>query len=174
VIGHGGSWQGFRTAIARYPDRKLSVIVLANLAQAEPERIASTVAGLVDPVLALPDPRASVPDPDPARTAALREVLVAWGKGVASPRMAKGLRGTHAGTAREKSSRERTAKLLGEAKDFAFLAVDDVQSRGLERRGERVARVAHYALRGGEKDHRLRFFLNEAGEVADFAAEATD
>jgi CubicO group peptidase (beta-lactamase class C family) len=174
VIEHGGSWQGFRTAIVRYPGRKLSVIVLANLAQAEPERIATTVAGLVDSALALPDPGASATDPDPARTVVLREVLASWGKGVASPRMAKGLRGTHAGTAREKYARERTEKQLGEAKEFVFLAADDVKGRGLERRGDPVASVAYYALRGGEREYRYHFFLNETGEVADFSAEATD
>lgn len=29
-IGHGGAWQGFRTAIMRFPDDKLAVIVLAK------------------------------------------------------------------------------------------------------------------------------------------------
>jgi CubicO group peptidase (beta-lactamase class C family) len=174
VIEHGGSWQGFRTMIVRYPGRKLSVIVLANLAQAEPERIATALAGILEPSLALPDAKANPADPDPARTTALREVLTAWGKGTQSPAMAKGLRGTNAGTAREKYARERTAKQLGEAKEFVFLAADDLKGRGLERRGESVATVAHYALRGGARDFRYRFFLNERGEVADFAAEATD
>src|SRR6266566_1842608 len=32
-ISHGGSWQGFKTVIARYPESGLTVIVLANLAQ---------------------------------------------------------------------------------------------------------------------------------------------
>ena len=34
--------------------------------------------------------------------------------------------------------------------------------------------MAYYALRGGERDYRYRFFLNDKGEVADFSAEATD
>jgi CubicO group peptidase (beta-lactamase class C family) len=38
VLEHGGSWQGCRAAIARYPGRKLTVIVLANLTEAEAER----------------------------------------------------------------------------------------------------------------------------------------
>jgi len=174
VIEHGGSWQGFRTAIVRYPERKLTVIVLANLAQAEPERIATTVAGIVEPGLALPDARATVPDPDPARTAALRGVLEAWGKGTASPKMGAGLRGTHAGTAREKSQRESTAKNLSGAKEFVYLGEDDVASRGLERRGETLRTVVYCALRGGERDRRYRFLLNERGEVVDFASEAVD
>ena len=139
VIEHGGSWQGFRTAIVRYPDRKLSVIVLANLAQAEPERIATTVAGLVDPALALPDPRATVNDPDPARTAALREVLDRVGQGRSLAPHGQGPARHPRGDRAGEGSRERTAKQLGEAKEFVFLAADDLKGRGLERRGEPVA-----------------------------------
>ena len=40
VLEFDGSWQGFRTAIARDPATQLTVVVLANLAEAEPERIA--------------------------------------------------------------------------------------------------------------------------------------
>ena len=50
-ISHGGSWQGFKSHIARYVDRDLTVIVLANLAEADPGRIARAVAGIADPAL---------------------------------------------------------------------------------------------------------------------------
>jgi len=46
VIGHGGAWQGFKTHIARYVDDKLTVVVLANLAEADPGKIADRVAEL--------------------------------------------------------------------------------------------------------------------------------
>ena len=85
VIKHTGSWQGFKTAIARYPEHKLTVIVLANLAEAEPDRLATTVAGLVEPALAWPDVHVAVVDPNPARTARLHEVLQSWVKGETSP-----------------------------------------------------------------------------------------
>jgi CubicO group peptidase (beta-lactamase class C family) len=52
IIEHGGSWQGFKSHIVRYPDDKLTVIVFANLAQSNPTRIAHNVAGLYDPELA--------------------------------------------------------------------------------------------------------------------------
>jgi CubicO group peptidase (beta-lactamase class C family) len=81
VIAHGGSWQGFQTAIARYPERGLTVVALANLRQAEPGRVVTAVAGLVEPALALPDTRSSTADPEPARTAALGAVLEEWSKG---------------------------------------------------------------------------------------------
>ncbi len=39
-IGHTGSWQGFKTALYRYPEFDLSIVVLANLDQATPGPIA--------------------------------------------------------------------------------------------------------------------------------------
>jgi N-acyl-D-aspartate/D-glutamate deacylase/CubicO group peptidase (beta-lactamase class C family) len=41
---HGGSWQGFKTYIARYLGDDLTIIALANLAQAQPERIVNAIA----------------------------------------------------------------------------------------------------------------------------------
>ncbi|HKP10579.1 MAG TPA: serine hydrolase domain-containing protein [Blastocatellia bacterium] len=52
LIEHGGAWQGFTTHIARYVDDKLTVIVLTNLAGANPETIAHGIAGLYNPALA--------------------------------------------------------------------------------------------------------------------------
>jgi len=173
VIQHSGSWQGFKTAIVRYPGHQLTVIVLANLAQAEPLRLATAVAGLVEPGLAWPDVRAGVVDPDPVRTARLREVLQAWAKGESSPGMAKGLRSTSAGTAREKAGREELQAQLATATGFTFLAEDDVEGRGIERRGETISRVV-FNFMPGEHDRRYRFFLNDKGEVADFSSERVD
>ncbi len=57
LIEHGGSWQGFKSFIARYVDDKLTVLVLANLAQADPERLAHGMAALYDARLVSPDER---------------------------------------------------------------------------------------------------------------------
>jgi CubicO group peptidase (beta-lactamase class C family) len=46
LIEHGGSWQGFKAYIARYVDDRTTVIVFANLAQANPGKIAHGVAAL--------------------------------------------------------------------------------------------------------------------------------
>jgi CubicO group peptidase (beta-lactamase class C family) len=43
-IYHDGAWQGFKTAIARYVDDQLTVVVLANLEQAKPGSMAEHVA----------------------------------------------------------------------------------------------------------------------------------
>ena len=43
-VHHDGSWQGFQTAIDRYVDDQLTVVVLANLAESEPGKISRRVA----------------------------------------------------------------------------------------------------------------------------------
>jgi CubicO group peptidase (beta-lactamase class C family) len=49
---HGGAWQGFVSAIVRYPNDKLTVIVLTNLAGANPRKIVQGVVGHYLPELA--------------------------------------------------------------------------------------------------------------------------
>ena len=71
VIEHGGAWQGFKAHIARYPDNKLTVIVFANLAEANQDRLATVVATIVDPEL---KPKA-ITDPDPVFSASVRQLF---------------------------------------------------------------------------------------------------
>lgn len=77
LIEHGGSWQGFTTAICRYVDDKLTVIVLTNLdsAHSNPDIIAHTVAGFYVPAVAPPPPPKPIEDKDPEVTAQLRQVI---------------------------------------------------------------------------------------------------
>jgi len=51
VMAHGGSWQGFKSYIVRYPDDGVTVVVFANLAEARPTAIAQGVAALWDAAL---------------------------------------------------------------------------------------------------------------------------
>ena len=44
VVEHEGAWQGFETQISRYLDDKLTVVVLTNLAEADPGIFAKHVA----------------------------------------------------------------------------------------------------------------------------------
>ncbi len=64
IIGHGGSWQGFTTYIARYVDDKLTVVVLTNFASSNPGSIAKGIAGIynadlkpIEPVEVKIDPK---------------------------------------------------------------------------------------------------------------------
>ena len=81
---HGGSWQGFKTYLARYLGDDLTVIVLANLAQAEPERFVDGIAAIVNPKLAPAEPT-SIPDREPQITARLTQLLVVTGEGRLAP-----------------------------------------------------------------------------------------
>ena len=74
IIEHGGAWQGFKCHIARYVDDKLTVVVFANLAQANPAKIAHGVAGIYNPELVPPPPQA-IADKDPEVTALLKRVF---------------------------------------------------------------------------------------------------
>jgi CubicO group peptidase (beta-lactamase class C family) len=71
VIEHGGAWQGFKSFIARYPDRGLTVIALANSENANPARLGNGIAEAVDPAVK-PKP---MKDPAPERTAGFRKVI---------------------------------------------------------------------------------------------------
>lgn len=71
VIEHGGAWQGFKSFIARYPDRGLTVIALANSENANPARLGNGIAEAVDPAVK-PKP---MKDPEPERTAGFRKVI---------------------------------------------------------------------------------------------------
>jgi CubicO group peptidase (beta-lactamase class C family) len=52
VYQHGGSWQGFKTHYAHFDRGDLSIVVLANLRQAEPGKIVDAIATVIDPALA--------------------------------------------------------------------------------------------------------------------------
>jgi CubicO group peptidase (beta-lactamase class C family) len=73
---HGGAWQGFKTHLARYLQDDLTIIVLANLAQAEPDRIVEAVAALFNPRLARAEP-APIEDREPDVTQRLEALLAA-------------------------------------------------------------------------------------------------
>jgi hypothetical protein len=46
-VSHGGAWAGYRAHIARYPDQKLSLISLCNLANSNPGQLNERVAVLL-------------------------------------------------------------------------------------------------------------------------------
>ena len=51
---HGGAWQGFETYIARYLEDDLTVILLTNLGEAEPDVFTDAIAAAINPKLGLP------------------------------------------------------------------------------------------------------------------------
>jgi hypothetical protein len=61
---HSGSWQGFKSFISRYLGDDLTIIVLANLAEADPGRFVDGVAGILVPALTAPVMK-PIPDREP-------------------------------------------------------------------------------------------------------------
>ena len=74
LIAHGGSWQGFKAYIGRYVDDALTIVVFANLAQAQVERIAQRVATVCNPELELPEPK-PIKDREPQVTILVGKIL---------------------------------------------------------------------------------------------------
>ena len=171
LVEHGGSWQGFRTEIARYVDQSLTVVVLTNLAAAEPETMAHEIAGLIEPKLRLPPMTGSGPDPVAGRGSQLRAVLESWAASRRDARMATGLADTATGSSEEALSRSDTAKQLHEQTAFRYLDQDRLGARTLERRGETISSIAYYALDTPGHRYAYRFYLNREGQVADFDLE---
>src|SRR5262249_31818791 len=71
LIEHSGAWQGFKTSIARYVDDGVTVIVLANLAQADATGLAHGIAETVKPELV----EKPIKDTEPETTAFHRKLL---------------------------------------------------------------------------------------------------
>jgi CubicO group peptidase (beta-lactamase class C family) len=81
---HSGSWQGFKTYISRYLGDDLTIIVLANLAEANPGQFVDGVAGILVPALGTPVLK-PIPDREPAVAARLDEVLRRTRDGALAP-----------------------------------------------------------------------------------------
>jgi CubicO group peptidase (beta-lactamase class C family) len=79
LLEHGGAWQGFTTAICRYVNDRLTVVVLTNLdsEHSDPGRIAHEVARLYVPDLKL----RAIADTEPRVTALLRTTLTDLSEG---------------------------------------------------------------------------------------------
>jgi CubicO group peptidase (beta-lactamase class C family) len=132
-ISHTGSWQGFKTVIARYPKSQISVIVLANLAQAQVGAIAYGIAGLIDPVLAAPhlatwsgvQPPAPIP-------ALLRDIIAKPDSARITPRFRRFL---------SPDLTDWYRGLVVEARQWSFAGCD--AATGLSYLGTNVAYVCH-------------------------------
>ena len=146
-VGHGGSWQGFQTAIYRYPEYDLTVIMLANLAQARPGAIVQGIAGILQPdlrpphVLAAPlsGEKTPVPIPD-----LLSQIVAGASSAGVTPALHRFL---------SPAARKEWADLLGSTKSWSPLGCDVVAERRITRLGSGVERVCY--ARGAGASGRL-------------------
>ncbi len=68
---HGGSWQGFKAYIARYLGPDLTIIVLANLAEADAARFVDGIAAIIDPLQVRAQVSASLREDGPIKTSSI-------------------------------------------------------------------------------------------------------
>jgi CubicO group peptidase (beta-lactamase class C family) len=136
-IGHGGSWQGFWTTIQRYPDFGLTVVVLANLAQANPESIAFGIAGLLEPALKAPH-LLSTPLPGATPPQPIDRLVADIVAGRDSAKITAGLRAVT-----PSARRERLGSWLEAFDDWTFLGCDAVADRGISRLGAPVHQICY-------------------------------
>jgi D-alanyl-D-alanine carboxypeptidase len=73
-IHHSGAVPGFKSDFERFPDEKLSVIVLANVGSANAERIAQTIAGFFAAELK-PVPEKALTDTEPEITSRVKSFI---------------------------------------------------------------------------------------------------
>ncbi|HET9384005.1 MAG TPA: serine hydrolase domain-containing protein [Gemmatimonadales bacterium] len=137
-IAHTGSWQGFKTVIARYPARGLTVIVLANLAEAQPGAIAYGIAGLLDPQLQPPHlatAQGNVRPPAPIEQL-LRNIAAKPDSAAITPRFRRFL---------TKDYTDWFAALTGETRQWTFSGCDQFPggSRAFSYLGSSIAYTCH-------------------------------
>ena len=74
LIEHEGAWQGFNANISRYPDDRLTVIVMSNLKSAKTQMMSHRIAGMFVPTVAPPHYE-PIADTDPQVTRLVRDVM---------------------------------------------------------------------------------------------------
>ena len=82
--GHGGGISGFSTQFTRFPDDKVSVIVLTNASGGAAGAIANNIAEMYVPALKANAPK-PIEDKDPKLTEFLKQVITAAAGGSADP-----------------------------------------------------------------------------------------
>lgn len=154
IIEHSGAWQGFKAHIVRFPDKKLAVIAFANVAQANPGRIAHGIAAIIDPELK-PKP---MTDPDPAHTAQMKALL----QDVLDKKVDLNGFTEEMKTAIKDSDRlAEHIKALGAMKSFAF--TDKVESPAATR--------FRYKVEYAEMNLSLVVVIDKAGKIAGFGLQ---
>jgi CubicO group peptidase (beta-lactamase class C family) len=152
---HGGSWQGFQTHIVRHPDDELTVIVLSNLAQSDPGRIAEGIAAILDPALNRPE-LAPIEDRDPAVQERVRQVLASAAAGRLSPAEFAYVRAGFFPDAPK-----RFAQMLSDAGTIERLTLLQARELGDDR-------VYTYDVKFTKRTLRLRLGIAPDGKIAAF------
>jgi CubicO group peptidase (beta-lactamase class C family) len=74
ILEHNGTWQGFESVIKRYPEKKLTVVVFANIRASKPNKIATRIMEVYQSELTMPKLKA-IKDNEPAVTTLVKEFV---------------------------------------------------------------------------------------------------
>jgi D-alanyl-D-alanine carboxypeptidase len=159
------------TEYSRYPDEKLSVIVLTNLGQwlgpetaaANPWGLTHGVAGRYEPGLLL-STVAQQPDPRPAATKEIADMLAAVARGEDSELMLPYLRTL------VRPAREVFANRLKTQQSFTLIACDELPSGATGRRGHPIARRCYYKAVNATETRYYTMWITADGKVADLVS----
>jgi CubicO group peptidase (beta-lactamase class C family) len=168
VIAHTGSWQGFTTAIWRYPAQNMAVMVLTNSDDGKPSMFAREVAGLIDPTLKT-RPIGTAPSGDASKADDFRRVLEAWSRYEVDPRMASSLAATATGSAAEAQSRKFVADTLKIGKPIQILGTDKLTKDASARIADGSRTAVDAVVQSPKGALRVRFHLDDRGRVVSFA-----
>jgi D-alanyl-D-alanine carboxypeptidase len=157
------------TEYTRFPDDKLTVIVLTNLGrhigttEVNSSGLTKGIAGRFVPTLLLSSLKEQS-DINPQLTQTLRNFLSNIAKGEDALLMTPGLRAR-----RSEASGANVARRLQDLKSFTFLTCDENKER-VERFGARVSRTCYYKMVTGSETRYYRFLLTSDDKVADFSS----
>jgi CubicO group peptidase (beta-lactamase class C family) len=150
------------TIYSKYPEQKLSVIILANLdantGDVSYQGLANAVAGMFNPELASPRLMQPQRDPKPELTARLRTVLVRFAEGHADP--------TQISPQLIAAFPPGSLTWLGlsELKSFSFVVCDEVRPPW-ESFGTQVRRNCYYRLGFPNREETMQLGLGENGII---------
>lgn len=165
LIGHTGSWQGFKTSVQRFPRQDLTVIVLANLDRARPEAMSLAIAGLIDTAL-VPPHRLRAPLPGPRPPVPLDSLLHHLVEGSDSALVTPQL-GRFLGAPERDDWREGIAGITG----WSALGCERASDHPVVRLGSPVAWLC-YARGDGSPGLAVTAFYTEDWRAADLSAYA--
>jgi len=158
------------TEYTRFPDDKLTVIVLTNLdlpiggTTSNAWGLTKGVAGRLIPALLFSSLKEQA-EINPDLTQKLRNLLLKAAKGEEVPMMTPGLRARRAD-----ASVANLAKRLQELTSFTFLACEEIKGRVFERFGAQVSRTCYYKMVTRSETRYYRFLLTSDDKVADFGS----
>lgn len=136
-IGHTGSWQGFKSAIYRYPELDLTVIVLANFAEAYPGGIAEGIAGILAPSVQPPH-QLTVRLRGPLPPLPAQDLLSRVAAGTDSDSVTPGLN-----RFLSPALRKDLGATVAQAKSWTELGCDVVRAGEIERLGASIGRICY-------------------------------